>query len=124
MKLLVMFKSGVIAISLVLITGCAASIRTVPFTVQSDPLGAYVMFQVQADLKDQRSYDWIFLGFTPLDTRRSVLNDDLKNADAFIIRVLKEGYLEQQKSWTGQQMVTEARTKGAVFWSPKLVPAE
>ena len=59
-----------IALGLGLLTGCASSVRTVPLKVQSDPLGAYVMMQVQADPADDRSYDWVFLGNTPLDTRR------------------------------------------------------
>ena len=42
---------------------------------------------------------------------------DLKNADAFVIRVLKEGYIEQVKAYTGDQLVEEAQSKGAVFWN-------
>lgn len=104
------------------LTACGPKVKTVPLTVQSDPLGAYVLFQVQADHKDERSYDWIFLGNTPIKTRRTVFKKDLENADAFIIKVVKEGYLDQQKAWTGQQLVNEAKSKGTVFWNPRLVP--
>ncbi len=82
-----------------------------------------MLFQVQADHRGNRSYDWIYLGSTPLGTRRTVYKKDLDNADAFILRVIKEGYLDQEKSWTGQQIVREAQSKGTVFWNPKLVPA-
>jgi hypothetical protein len=105
------------------LTACGSTVKTVPLTIQSDPLGAYVLFQVQADRKDDRSYDWIFLGNTPIKTRRSVLKKDLENADAFIVKVIKDGYLDQQKAWTGQQLVNEAKSKGTVFWNPRLVPA-
>ena len=122
MKFRRILKFGVTGIAVALLAGCATTVKTVPFTVQSDPLGAYVLFQVQADHNDKRSYDWIFLGTTPLDTRRTVYKKDLDNADAFIIRVMKDGYLDQEKSWTGQQIVREAKSKGTVFWHPKLVP--
>ncbi len=107
----------------ILATGCAPTVKTVPLTIQSDPMGAYVLFQVQADRKDVRSYDWVYIGNTPLKTRRSVLKSELDDADAFIVRVMKEGYLDQEKAYTGQQMVSEAKSKGTVFWSPRLVPA-
>ena len=103
--------------------GCASSIRTVPFKVQSDPLGAVVLYQIQADIEDERNYDWIYLGLTPVDIRRAVEKSDLKRADAFVLRVMKEGYLDQRKSWTGEQLVKEAKSKGAVFWNPRLVPS-
>ena len=111
-----------IAIALTAIAGCASSVKTVPFKVQSDPLGAYVLFQVQADQHDEQNYDWIYLGNTPLDIRRTVASRDLKRADAFVIRVMKEGYLDQRKAWTGEQIVKEAKKKGAVFWNPRLIP--
>ena len=117
------FKSFLLGVVLLSLTGCATQYKTVPLRVQSDPLGAYVLFQVQADAKDERSYDWIYLGTTPLDTRRTVTETDLENADAFVVRVMKEGYLDQQKSWTGEQMVNEARSKGVVYWKPRMVPA-
>ena len=105
-------------------TACASnSVKTVPLRVQSDPLGAYVLFQVQADVKDQRSFDWVYIGNTPLDTRRSVWKKDLDDADAFVLRIMKEGYIDQQKAYTGEQLVNEAKSKGVVFWNPRLVPA-
>jgi hypothetical protein len=115
-------RFSALALATFLATGCAPTVKTVPLTIQSDPMGAYVLFQVQADRKDVRSYDWVYIGNTPLKTRRSVLKSELKDADAFIVRVMKEGYLDQEKAYTGQQMVTEAKSKGTVFWSPRLVP--
>lgn len=111
--------AGVVAV----LGGCASpSVRTVPFKVQSDPLGGYVLYQVQADVEDVRTYDWVYLGVTPVDIRRAVDKVDLNRADAFVLRVIKEGYHDQHKSWTGEQLVKEAQSKGAVFWNPRLVP--
>lgn len=105
------------------LTGCASSVKTVPWKIQSDPLGAYVLYQVQRDKQDEQNSDWIYLGITPLDIRRSVLSTDLKRADAFVIRVMKDGYLDQKKAWTGEKIVKEAKSKGAIFWNPRLVPS-
>lgn len=116
-------KTSFTILVIVILTGCASSVKTVPFKIQSDPLGAYVLYQIQADQYDDRNYDWIYLGNTPLDIRRTVASSDLKRADAFVIRVMKEGYLDQQKAWTGEQIVKEAKKKGAVFWNPRLIPA-
>lgn len=123
-KLTGITKIGAVVITAWLLVGCATTHKTVPLRVQSDPLGAYVLFQVQADARDERSYDWVYIGTTPLDTRRSVTSNDLDNADAFVVRVMKEGYLDQQKSWTGEQMVNEAKSKGVVYWKPRLVKAQ
>ena len=106
------------------VAACSSPVRTVPLTVQSDPLGAYVMFQMQADREDERNYDWIFLGNTPLKIRRSMTKEQLEDADAFVIRVMKDGYHEQKKSYTGKQLVDEAKSKGTVFWNPRLVPSQ
>ena len=112
-----------VAISLSM-AACSSPVRTVPLTIQSDPLGAYVMFQMQADREDERNYDWIFLGNTPLKVRRSMTKEQLEDADAFVIRVMKNGYHEQKKSYTGKQLVDEAKSKGTVYWNPRLVPSE
>lgn len=119
-----LLRATVLAAVLALLSGCATpKVRTVPFKIQSDPLGGYVLLQVRADEEDDPDYDWIYLGNTPLDIRRAILSRDLKRADSFIIRVMKEGYLDQQKSWTGEQIVKEAKSKGGVFWNPRLVPS-
>ncbi len=106
----------------VVMAGCATT-RIVPFTVQSDPLGAHVLYQVQTPVDDNVSTnEWIYLGLTPVDIRREVGKTQLRKADAFVLRVLKEGYLDQQKSWSGKDLLEQVESKGSVFWNPRLVP--
>ncbi|MEM7193677.1 MAG: hypothetical protein AAF402_01920 [Pseudomonadota bacterium] len=113
----------VVSIVFMIVTGCASSgVTTVPMKIQSDPLGAYVMFQVQGG-DQSASYDWIFLGNTPVDVRKSIDESDWDHADAFVLRVMKEGYLEQQKSFTARDFYREVQEKDTVFWNPKLIPA-
>ena len=123
MKTNTLLKNALVLTTVGFLAACGSAVKTVPMKIQSDPLGAHVLFQVQADKEDIRSYDWIYLGSTPVDTRRAVNKRDLKKADAFMIRVIKEGYLDHEKAWTGKQMVKESKSKGAVFWNPRLVPS-
>ena len=117
------FKYILLSLIILIVSGCASSVKTVPWKVQSDPLGAYVLYQIQRDRDDEPNIDWVYLGITPLDIRRTVLSKDLRRADAFVIRVIKDGYLDQKKAWTGEQIVKEAKSKGAVYWNPRLVPS-
>ena len=103
-----------------LLSACGGK-RSIPMTIQSDPLGAYVTYQVRSNA-DTRS-DWIFLGKTPLDIKRSIPKKTLKKAEAFRMRVMKEGYSEQIRDWTGQDLRDEIEEKGRLFWNPRMVPA-
>ena len=117
-------RATLVLIIIALIASCATpTVRTVPFRIQSDPLGGYVLLQVRSDAADDPDYDWIYLGNTPLDARRAILSQDLNRADSFVIRVMKYGYHYQQKSWTVEQILNEAQSKGGVYWYPRLVPA-
>jgi len=104
------------------LSGCATT-RSIPFTVQSDPLGAFVMYQVKSPHKANTT-DWIYLGNTPLDIRREISNVNLKRADAFVLRIMKEGYFDQQKEWKGTSLVDESKDKGRIFWNPRLIRTE
>lgn len=101
------------------LTGCATT-RNVPFVVQSEPLGAYVFYQVNYSAAG--TSDWIFLGHTPIDVNRQISTSQLDDAAGFVLQVQKEGYYNQQKSWSGDQLQEEAQDKGRVFWNPRLVP--
>ncbi len=117
-------KTMLVATLAAAVLGGCASTRVVPFTVQSDPLGAHVVYQVQSEVRGTGgAHDWIYLGVTPIDIRREIGNTQLRKADAFVLRVMKEGYLDQQRSWTGPEMLDELSTKKRVFWNPRLVPS-
>lgn len=106
---------------LFLLGGCAST-SMVPFTVQSDPLGAHVLYQVQTTVKgSEGANDWIYLGLTPVDVRREIGRTQLKKADSFVLRVVKEGYFDQQKSWSGDDLAEQIESRGRVFWNPRLV---
>jgi hypothetical protein len=102
---------------------CASTPDTIPFAVQSDPLGAHVLFKSSSGVDESaESGDWIYLGVTPVDLRRRLGRSLFKSDDAFTLRVLKDGYLEQRKTWGGDDMKEQMNSIGKVFWNPRLVP--
>ena len=117
-------RAAIVAAPLLLAAAGCATTTTVPFTVQSDPLGAYVVYRVTTDLESpDPTAEWVFLGNTPLQIRREIGRAQLKRADAFTLRVMKEGYFDQEKSWSGEELKDELADKGRIFWNPRLVNA-
>ena len=120
-KRVVSISKTLLAISmLVLLAGCAGS-KSVPFTIQSDPLGGHIAMQVVSSEKDS-SADWIYLGKTPIDVKRQISNRQLKKAEAFRIKVFKNGFHDQIRDWNGDEIKAEIEERGSVYWNPKLVP--
>ncbi len=103
-----------------LLSACGGT-KSVPMTIQSEPLGAHVTYQVHSDLKGT-TQDWIYLGTTPLDIKRKISNKQLKRAQAFRVRVIKDGFSDQVRDWNGSEIKAEIDEKGHVYWNPKLVP--
>jgi len=117
--------NGIALATIVLVGGCTtSSSRLVPFAVQSDPLGAHVLYKYTAGQDaGVDTGDWIYLGITPVDLRREVERIAFKRDDAFTLRVLKDGYLEQRKTWGGREIKEQLDSIGKVFWNPRLVPS-
>ncbi len=104
------------------LTACGG-VKNVPIKVQSDPLGSYVTYQIQAAAKGADS-DWVFLGKTPIDIKHRIDKKQFKKAGAFRLRVMKEGYNEQIRDWTRKEIKDEIDERGSLFWNPKLVPSQ
>ena len=107
----------VAALSMASLAACTST-RSVPITVQSDPLGAQVMLQLKAG---EAHGDWIYLGNTPLTTQRKVHSKHLNNDYSFVVQVIKEGYSNQSKEWSGKQIKDASKGDNRIFWNPKLV---
>lgn len=98
---------------------CAPTQSTIPFTIQSDPLGAYVLMQTQTE--DGTPSDWVYLGNTPLTTNRTLITGGSHKSDTVTVRVMREGYFDQSKAWKAGSMPSEVKESGKLFWNPKLV---
>jgi hypothetical protein len=110
------------AVAAALVLAACASARTIPMVIQSDPLGADVIYQVRAT-DSSRSSDWIYLGKTPLEVNREHDKKRLGDSHTFVFRAFKEGYLDQTREWSGGALEDAWKDKGHLFWNPRLVPA-
>ncbi|MEE9447158.1 MAG: hypothetical protein V3V09_04315 [Arenicellales bacterium] len=107
--------------SVALLSACGGT-KSIPMTVQSAPLGAHVAMQVNSSVKGT-SKDWVYLGRTPLDIRRSFSRKQLNKARSFRFKMMKDGFVDQVRDWNGKEMDTEMKEKGHLYWNPKLVPS-
>ncbi len=101
-----------------LLVGCGGR-RNLVFTVNSEPPGAFVVFHMSETSKRQGA-DWIYLGTTPLVVERELRVRQLKR-ETVTLRVIREGYFEQQKQWTGERLLRDWESKGGIYWNPHLV---
>jgi hypothetical protein len=113
-------RAGLMAVLGGLVLSGCASTRDVPITVQSEPLGAHVLYQVRG----VGTGDWVYLGTTPVEVNRQISKRNLRNADAFVLRLVSEGYNDQTREWSGAALELEVEDKGRVFWNPRLIKSE
>ena len=104
-----------------LLSACGGGSVTVPITIQSDPLGGHVTYQLPPSAEGG-STDWIYLGKTPIDLKQSVEKERLEKAQVFRIKVFKDGYNDQVRDWSEDDIENDIAEKGYLYWNPKLVP--
>lgn len=119
MKTLFRSVSLVSAVLILAFTGGCASNKNLPMKVQSDPLGAYVVYQKNSGSAEA---DWIFLGKTPLNIQRSVGDRKLRKGESLRLRVMKDGYSDQVRDWSDEDIEQDIDQMGHLFWNPRLVP--
>ncbi len=107
--------------ALLLSVGCAST-RTLRMKVGSEPNGSHVAFQLNK--KESGNADWIYLGTTPVDAVRTVDLGELKAAPSVKLKVMRSGYKDRVKEWTGAGFWREYKEKDGVFWAPRLVPSD
>ncbi|BDD89121.1 hypothetical protein [Desulfofustis limnaeus] len=95
------------------LTGCSSK-QPLQFRVHTDPEGAHVIYR-------QDNLSWIYLGVTPLDVVEVVSDERLEEENTLSLKVMRCGYLDQEKQWTGEALVDEIEEKGEVFWTPRLI---
>ena len=108
-------------LAIILSAACAGKTTIVPITIQSVPLGGHVTYQLPPGA-DGGSTDWIYLGKTPIDLKQMVDRKQLQKAQAFRVKIFKNGYHDQVRDWSEDEIESEVEEKGTIFWSPKLVP--
>lgn len=109
---------SVLILAALTLAGCSSAPKQIPVAVHSDPLGAFTIMQVQYN--DGNSSEWAYIGVTPVDINRTF---NVSNAKSVSIRVMKEGYFEQTKTWEMREFNDLVRSQGQVLWVPHLVRA-
>lgn len=102
---------------LILLTSACASTKSVPVTVNSDPLGSQVILQVKG-IESQQS-EWIYLGNTPLTTQRRFSTDHFNDDYIITLRVMKDGFIDQTKEWSGSEL--EEASESRLIWNPQMI---
>ncbi len=119
-KRFVSFLAALLAFSL--LSACASRVAPVRFKVNSEPEGAYVLYQIQGAEIDCAG-KWVYLGNTPLQGMHQFDRKQLQSGDKITLRVMQQGYMDQSKEWTGNSFYEEAKGKGVIFWTPEMIPA-
>ena len=107
---------------LLALTGCGDNTAAVLFKVNSEPEGAYVLYQLSGT-EAPCAGEWIYLGNTPLQGIHQFTREQLRNSDRISLRVMQPGYMDQKKDWGGEAFYEEAREKGVIYWTPEMIPA-
>ncbi len=102
---------------MMLLVACGSSGRKdVPLAIYSDPLGAYALLKIE--YSDRRDSDWVFLGPTPIKISKSI---DFEQAKNVTLRVIRENFQEQSKTWSAKEFIKISKNGNKIFWSPSMV---
>ena len=110
------------AVSLLTLVGCGDKTASVRFKVNSEPEGAYVVYQMSG-ANVPCAGEWIYLGNTPLQGVHQFTREQLENSDKITLKVMQPGYVDQKKDWDGPSFYEEARDKGVIYWTPEMIPS-
>jgi hypothetical protein len=105
-----------VLMAFLLVAGCSSK-QAINFKVHSEPAGAHVILQNDGSR-------WVYLGMTPLDISETFSGDQLEDGKTVTMRIMRCGYLDQTKGWSGEEIIDEIDTKDAVLWTPRLIKAE
>lgn len=109
-------RSAQVLLIVLTLAACSSSPKQIPVAVHSDPLGAFTIMQVQH--RDGSSSEWAYIGITPVDINRTF---NISNAKSVTIKVMKEGFFEQTKTWEIGEFNDLVKSQGQVLWVPHLV---
>ena len=102
-----------------LLSACASK-EAVTIKIHTDPEGSHIVYRIADDV-DSQDAPWIYLGVTPYQGVTVIDKSSFDRADTISFKVMRHGYLDQVKKWTGEQFEDEYKREGMLFWAPRLV---
>lgn len=104
-------------VSAVLLLASCASKEAINVKIHTDPEGSHIVYRVESDMDEP----WIYLGVTPYQGVTVMDSSSFGDDSTITFKVMRHGYLDQVKKWTGEQFFEEYEAEGQLFWAPRLV---
>jgi hypothetical protein len=104
-----------------LISSCASQ-KAMNLKIHTEPEGSHVVYRVSND-HDENDAPWIYLGMTPYQGLTMMDTSAFDETDTITFKVMRHGYLDQAKKWTGEDFLNEYERETLIFWAPRLVKA-
>lgn len=101
-----------------LLTSCASK-EAINVKIHTDPEGSHIVYRVESEPDEP----WIYLGVTPYQGVTVMESGAFAESSTISFKVMRHGYLDQVKKWTGTQFYNEYEAQGQLFWAPRLVKA-
>lgn len=103
------------------LSSCASN-EAVNLKIHTDPEGSHIVYRVvQEDMVEYAQ--WTYLGVTPYQGIMLIDSGAFDDDDTISFKVMRHGYLDQVREWTGEQFMTEYEKNDVLFWTPRLVKA-
>ncbi len=113
------FLYCIIVVSAALLFSSCASKQAINVKIHTDPEGSHIVYRVENNLDEP----WIYLGITPYQGVTLMDSSAFEEDSMITFKVMRHGYLDQVKQWTGGQFLEEYDDEGLLLWTPRLVKA-
>jgi len=117
-------RSGAMAgicLVLVMLASCASK-EAVNLKIHTDPEGSHIVYRV-ASQETEENAQWIYLGLTPYQGLTLFAEEAFDDESTISFKVMRYGYLDQVREWSGEQFWAEYERDNILFWAPHLVRA-
>ena len=104
-----------------MLSSCASK-EAINLKIHTDPEGSHVIYRVVQEYAEDDA-QWTYLGVTPYQGITLIDGKAFDDDDTISFKVMRHGYLDQTKMWTGEQFMEEYEKNGFLFWTPRLVKA-
>lgn len=104
-----------------LLSSCASR-EAMNMKIHTDPEGSHIVYRVAHEDAEEDA-EWIYLGVTPYQGVTLMDSSSFGEDDTITFKVMRHGYLDQVKKWTGEAFLEEYEKEGKLFWAPRLVKA-
>ena len=114
-------KAACLLMVAMLVTSCASK-EAMNLKIHTEPEGSHIVYRVALEDMDQDP-PWVYLGVTPYQGLTLMDSDAFSDDSTITFKVMRHGYMDQVKEWSGEQFLLEYENENLLFWTPRLVKA-